>query len=101
MTPAKAYICGFRTLVENYPTFSSTDLPLSPSVPHKTSYLSVPYNTWLQSLKMVILNQRAEDDNFNKNIILYWNHVAQELIRLVHTETALNAIRGPPLTARM
>ncbi|KAI7236849.1 hypothetical protein KC330_g3495 [Hortaea werneckii] len=50
---------------------------------------------------MIPLHQRPEDADYNKNYFLYWNHVALELVRLTHTETASGAVNGPPLVARM
>ncbi|RMX80671.1 hypothetical protein D0869_07379 [Hortaea werneckii] len=50
---------------------------------------------------MIRLHQRLEEAEYNKNYVLYWNHVALELVRLTHTETASGAVNGPPLVARM
>ncbi|GAB1732454.1 hypothetical protein NU195Hw_g9475t1 [Hortaea werneckii] len=50
---------------------------------------------------MIPLHQRPEDTDYDKNYVLYWNHVALELVRLTHTETASGAVNGPPLVARM
>ncbi|KAI6910022.1 hypothetical protein KC318_g3506 [Hortaea werneckii] len=50
---------------------------------------------------MIPLHQRPEDADYNKNYVLYWNHVALELVRLTHTEIASGAVNGPPLVARM